>query len=83
MKATGIAVRNRIFFMSFLDIPPFQKRAFEVKVELIGSYLEFVLNWYPMTNELVISPGREIISACARYNLKIKKHYCRMTTPFW
>ena len=51
--------------MSLLDIPPFQKRAFEVKVQLIGSYLEFVLDWYPMTNELVISPGRAIISAWA------------------
>lgn len=70
MKATGIPIPKCIFSMSLLDIPPFQKRAFEVKVQLIGSYLKFVLDWYPMTNELVISPGRAIISACARHNIK-------------
>jgi len=35
MKAAGIAVPECVFFMSLLDISPFQKRAFEVKVQLI------------------------------------------------
>ena len=81
VKAAGIAVPKSVFFMSLLNIPPFQKRAFEVKMQLVRSYLEFALDWYPVTHELVISPGKTSMNACKIYN--IENTNCRMTSPFW